>query len=290
MLYFAVFASGLSGVFGVLWLISRMRDGSIFIKGTKTLVLNPNGSYDRVWMRSKKSSIETANHDRIYHAREKTTYHSNGMGPNIAIVDPLADTSVNLRQVHYALAMKDGKNPEGKHFESYDEACLYAYENYILKDSKFSAIRDEQMNMVKRARGSETFQAQVEDEDKMDLSNLPHPEALNQNAQQATVQKLKPMTPKEYDRFLMDVRGAISEWKTPLIPIVYDGEVMTLNGYSKWAGTPAPAITCKNEWQDGYDTRAQEEHNQPDKMIKFAIAFAIIIGSIAIFAIILMKA
>lgn len=261
-----------------VFLISKSRLGILMPRDILTLVLNPSGVYTVMHTQPGEDDLHTHSRDEIFDARNGSIYKpEKGGGPNIAIVDPISDWSMNGRITNYILQMKAGKNPDGIKFNSRNEAYLSYYDDYYLPKHKDNLQWfDEQKLMVKSAKAITVMKSK---KTTTEVTTAPTGETTTTQVQEEIPHA--PMSDSEYEDFILAINQRLLEETDEIYPITIDGEVITLRDVANWTGSPAPENTYKSKFNQGREfERSLGTKNAMAIMLYVVAIIALLLGGV----------
>ena len=221
-------------------------------------------------MKASSDTIETKALDHIALARSKTIYKPMKSGPNLAIIDPISDSTLNARLLNYVLQMKEGKNKERIKFDSKEEAFFNYYENKFLpnyKDAHADWI-DEQKERVKAAKQIIARKTKKTTTDFTDKGTI--------GKETAEFTFLKPMSKIEYDNLVIAISNRLVEETEPIFPIEIDHETITLNDIAKWESKPESVVVTKSQFERGRELERKRQRGDAVKILVLGLVFSMV--------------
>lgn len=260
----------------VIALLRGKRLGQALPNNVTSIVLNPNKTYNvETGLLAGGGVLHNRGYGKVYYSHANTIYKSVTGGPNLALVLPTSEFSINGDFVRYVTKLKDGslaKDPETNKpliFNSLEDANLYAYEKFYLPTIKGNPDWiSEQHKLVQRAKGITITEEQKDTE--TNVSETGQMQQLDRRQ----VRKLKPMGPAEKVQFMTQVKNSIASLPQSVFELEIDGETMDLNGIDRFTGTPAPAVQLHNMYEKGLQDGRREGTGQAVKILLYAFAFA----------------
>lgn len=272
------------GFLFLLWNRSRKQLGRAFPRKLLAVMLMPSGVYNALNMRASKDTLDSDSYEDISLARSKTIYKpKKGGGPNLAIVDPISDSTLNARYINYIQQMKEGKNKECLKFDSREEAYFHYYENTFLPTYKGATpewITEEQQK-VKAAKG--ILARRMQRERKTTVTDSTPEGNITQTDQKETETiLLNPMTDAEYDDIVAAIERRLVEESAPIFPIAIDHDIVTLNDIAKWEHRPVPIVVTMSQYERGKLLERKKQHADAVKILILGIVATILMIGLSV--------